>query len=112
MKIAVLWITDKVNFEIFEVEKINSTDTDYFILSWEEKFLGRRSVTKYELGITLRPDEDSVDEYVVFDYPENILKMQIFLEKELNFEINYLEKEITSLKNKVTLLKEFSINKA
>ena len=59
MKIAALWITDKVNFEIFNAQK----EENY--ITWKEKFLGRRYLTEYELGIALRSDEDSVDEYIV-----------------------------------------------
>lgn len=100
MKIAALWITDKVNFEIFDVQK----EENY--ITWKEKFLGRRYLTEYELGMTLRPDEDSVDEYIVFDYPENKEKMKTILMKELKFEADYLEKELASLKNKINLLEE------
>lgn len=98
MKIAALWITDKVNFEILDMQK----EGNY--ITWEDKFLGRTSITKYELGMVLRPDEDSVNEYIVFDYPENKEKMKKSLMKELNFEADYLEKELTSLKNKIKLL--------
>ena len=98
MKIAALWITDKVNFEILDVQK----EKNY--ITWKDKFLGRTSLTEYELGITLRPDEDSVNEYIVFDYPENKEKMKKSLMKELNFEADYLEEELTSLKNKIKLL--------
>jgi len=100
MKIAALWITNKINFEIFNAQK----EENYITL--EEKFLGRRYFTEYELGMTLRPDEDSVDEYIVFDYPENKEKMKKILMKELKFEADYLEKELASLKNKMNLLEE------
>ena len=98
MKIAALWITDKVNFEILDVQK----EKNY--ITWKDKFLGRTSLTEYELGITLRPDEDSVNEYIVFDYPENKEEKKKSLMKELNFEADYLEEELTSLKNKIKLL--------
>ena len=77
------------------------------ILSWDNKISGRKNITKYELGIILRPDENNVDEFVIFDYPENKIKMQIFLEKELQFEVECLKKESTFLKEKVDLLKTF-----
>ena len=100
MKIAALWITDKVNFEILDVQK----EENY--ITWKGKFLGRTCLTEYELGTALRPDEDSVNEYIVFDYPENKEKMKKTLMKELNFEADYLEEELTALKNKIKLLGE------